>query len=290
MPPSPDLPADAVSERDPEDLVEVAAYSSNTSGFEHGLVVLALGRPFWLMPSASGFRLMVEAHAAEAVRHELACFDREAAMWQVPAAGGEAAATRRVDFATPLVWAFAEVASFQLQATRPGWTEQARLDAAALFSGGDGWRPFSALFVQADVGHLVSNLLSGVFVFSAVLAVCGRLRGWLLLLVGAVAGNVAAAAVHQGDSYRSLGASTAVFAALGLLTGAAVRRVVRTHGAARWRPVLLPLGSGLVVLALFGAGDVHIDVVAHTTGFAAGLALGLLVGEEGANKASRGPR
>lgn len=41
--------------------------------------------------------------------------------------------------------------------------------------------------------------------------------------------------------------------------------------------MLVPLAAGIAVLGLFGAGDVHIDVVAHTTGFAAGLFLGLTV-------------
>jgi membrane associated rhomboid family serine protease len=103
----------------------------------------------------------------------------------------------------------------------------------------------------------------------------GRLRGWLLLALAATAGNLAVAAVNYPGPYRSIGASTAVFAGLGLLTGRAIRVLRGEGGRLRWRPVFVPLAAGVTLLGLFGAGDVRTDVVAHVTGFAAGLMLGV---------------
>src|SRR5690606_15365544 len=94
-----------------------------------------------------------------------------------------------------------------------GWTAAGALDARALFERGEWWRPLTALFLHADAAHLLSNLMSGGFVLSAVLTTMGRWRGWLLLAVAAVTGNLAAAALHGTGEYRSLGASTGVFAA-----------------------------------------------------------------------------
>jgi membrane associated rhomboid family serine protease len=281
MPLAPESSTAATDPRDPEPLIEVGVYASTREGFEHGLVALALGLPFWLVPVDGGARLMVEPDAAERVREQLRWFDEENARGRMPPAITPPA-VRRADFVTPLLWALGVMASFRLQAESARWSEAGALDAAALFGRGEWWRPFTALFLHADLGHLVSNLLSGVFVFSAVLSAFGRARGWLLLVIGAVAGNIAAAAIRSGEAYRSVGASTAVFAALGLLTGAAMRRVAGHAPRGRWRAVFTPLASGLVVLGLFGAGEVRIDVVAHATGFACGLALGLGVRDRGA--------
>ena len=44
----------------------------------------------------------------------------------------------------------------------------------------------------------------------------------------------------------------------------------------RWRGMFVALASGLIVLALYGAGGARIDLGAHVTGFVAGLALGFV--------------
>ncbi|ACB74270.1 rhomboid family intramembrane serine protease [Opitutus terrae] len=269
--------AESAEDRTPTDLVEVGVYRSSGEGFQHGLVALALGRPFWLVPAEQGYRLMVESEPAALVREQLACFDRESASWP-PRAEPVPRTMQRTDWRTPLLWAAVTAGAFRTQLIDPGWTERGALDAAGVWERGEWWRPVTSLFLHGDIAHLVSNALSGIFVFSAVLTVFGRIRGWLLLAASAVLGNVIAVTAHRADDYRSIGASTAVFAALGLLTGGAVRRVMRGRTTERWRAVFAPLASGLVVLALFGAGEVHIDVVAHTTGFVAGVALGLAAG------------
>jgi len=70
----------------------------------------------------------------------------------------------------------------------------------------------------------------------------------------------------------SLGASTAVFAALGALA------VHRWPAATRRARVGLRGGSivaALVLLALLGTGDQHTDIAAHALGFASGALLAL---------------
>ena len=273
MTPSPELPAESAGECVPAELVEAGVFPTSAAGFDHGLVVLAMGHAFWLVPSEGGFRLLVEPPALVAVREQLACFERESAGWPPrPVLVDQPA--RTAELITPMLWSLALLAAFWMQGERPAWTAAGALDAEAVFDRGEWWRLGTALFLHADTSHVVANALSGILVFSAWLSTAGRLRGWLLLALASVVGNLAAAAMSYPGPYRSLGASTAVFAGLGLLTGRAIRVVQQADHPHRWRAVFGSLGAGLTVLALYGAGGVQVDLAAHLTGFAAGLVAG----------------
>lgn len=265
------------SELPPEEpRAEAGVYATTADGFDHGLVALAMGSPFWLVECEAGHRLLVPPMAAERVREQLAIYDRENFGWPPPRGREPAAQAGR--FASALfvssLWALSVLAVFAAQGEWPGLVSAGALDARGLFGDSEWWRPATALFLHADLGHVSSNVAGGVFLFSTVLAAFGRGRGAGLLALAAMAGNVAAAAIHYPTDYRSIGASTAVFAALGLLTGRAVRVVGQDYGSRRWRAMLTPLAAGLTMLALFGAGEQRVDVLAHATGFAAGLLAG----------------
>lgn len=273
-PAEPVPPAVDAADPAPEALVEAGRYRSAQQGFEHGLVVLALGDAYWLWPADEGFRLLVEPAAAERVREQLARFDRENEGWPPISVPDEP--VRPLDLLTPLIWAIVVIVVFHEQTLHPRWTDAGLLDRAAML-GGEWWRPFTALFLHGDASHLASNLLGGLLAFAAVASTFGRRRGWLLLALAAVAGNVAVALAHTGEAYRSLGASTAIFAGVGLLTGRAAGLVARHRGAHRWRAFFLPVATGLTVLGLQGAGDsAQVDVMAHAAGFIAGILFGFL--------------
>jgi membrane associated rhomboid family serine protease len=260
---------------DAADLAEVGIYATARRGFEHGLVVLSMGLAYWLVRSDEGFRLLVERPVAGRVREELDCFDRESVGWP-PRPLVERAPKRGHPMLTPLLWALAELAAFNLQDSAPAFSEgRFDLDSRALFDGGEWWRPATALFLHADAGHLTANLIFGFIVFTAVVSTFGAGRAWLLVAVASISGNIAVAAANYPGPYRSLGASTAIFAGFGLLTGRAIRVVRRAHPPRRWYPILVPLLSGTALLAFLGAGGGNTDVAAHGCGFAAGLFLGL---------------
>ena len=86
-------------------------------------------------------------------------------------------------------------------------------------------------------------------------------------------------------SHRAVGASTAVFAALGLLVGFAWRHGLTLRD--RFKYAYGPVFGGVALLALLGAGDQHVDVLAHALGFVAGVATGWLYSRLGVPR-SRG--
>jgi rhomboid protease GluP len=279
---SPD-PATDASTPSADDLAEVAVYDTSRAAFERGLVVLSLGRPFWLVPSAdnSKHRLLVEPNAFDAVREQLARYERESVHWPPTPV---AAPTHKVDLIGPMLWAAVILATYRAQAEWPRLTTLGAVDAGQIFTHGQVWRAASALFLHASAEHVLANVLTGLFAFTALVTTFGRLRAWTLLAISAVTANLTVAAINFPGPYRSLGASTAIFAALGLMTGRAVRH---SFG---WRNIALPLATGFVVLALYGAGEHEVDVGAHLVGFLVGLATGFVAGHQGLDRIAEARR
>lgn len=265
-------------ENPPPDLAEVGLYPSERIAFEHGLVVVAVGHACWMLPSPEGVRLMVEPAALAHARWHLDCYDRESLTWppvfEPPPAPSKGT---KLDFATPLLWALVVMACFWAQQLLPpSWEAAGLLDSQAIFRHGELWRPATALFLHADIAHLCSNLFPGIFVFATVLPTFGRGRGWLLIAVASISGDLLSALANYSQTYRSLGASTAVFAGLGLLTGAAARSVMRGSATHRWRRLLVPIAAGLSLLGFFGSAGLHTDLTAHLAGFLSGLIAGFV--------------
>ncbi|HET9694155.1 MAG TPA: rhomboid family intramembrane serine protease [Steroidobacteraceae bacterium] len=153
------------------------------------------------------------------------------------------------------------------------WFDAGVLDTAA-FRAGEAWRAVTALTLHFDVAHLLGNLGFGA------------LFGWLaaqLLGPGIAFGAGALAAVaanalnasFQPAGHVSAGASTAVFAMLGLLACYAWRR--RADQGERWAYRWGPLIAGVCLLAFTGVGGERTDVLAHLTGFVVGGLAGFLL-------------
>ncbi len=152
---------------------------------------------------------------------------------------------------------------------------RAAADPRALLAGGEWWRAITSLAIHGDEAHLAGNLLAMLFFSSAVCRAFGGGLGWAMILGAGAAGNVLAAWLKSPGTV-SFGASTACFAALGIMSIHQAAMIFRRQGLAwnPWSRAWIPLGAGLSLLTLLGTGPAS-DLTAHLAGFAAGGLFGL---------------
>jgi len=154
------------------------------------------------------------------------------------------------------------------------WFDAGRAQAGLLV-GGQWWRALTALTLHVDTQHLMGNLFFGsVLGFLAAQGLGGGVAWFAIVTAGAM-GN-AANALLQDSRHSAVGASTAVFAALGLLVALALyhRRGGGGGVVRRWSPLI----AGILLLAWTGVGGERTDVLAHVTGLMAGLLVGAVCG------------
>lgn len=153
------------------------------------------------------------------------------------------------------------------------WLPAGRVDGE-LIRAGEWWRLITALTLHASVKHLAGNLVFGV-VFGLF---AGRLFGsglaWFAIVVTAGFGNLLNTLLLE-SAHRSIGASTAVFAALGLVAGYVWRAKLMSQE--RWSYRFGPVVGGLALLMYTGTGDANTDVGAHLMGFLSGFGGGMLM-------------
>lgn len=153
------------------------------------------------------------------------------------------------------------------------WFAQGAADAARIHAG-EYWRTVTALTLHADLRHALSNAVSGTLFIGSVCGSLGVGVGGALVLLAGAGGNWLNA-LFYGSHHISVGASTAVFGAVGVLSARAF--VARRRRETRARPAWLALAAGLALLAMLGTGGERVDLWAHLFGWLAGTALGLPV-------------
>ncbi|MFQ5610479.1 MAG: rhomboid family intramembrane serine protease, partial [Woeseiaceae bacterium] len=153
------------------------------------------------------------------------------------------------------------------------WRTAGRVDGE-LMRAGEWWRVFTALTLHADLPHLAGNIVFGSLFGLFAGRLIGSGVGWLVILLAAGAGNLLNTYL-LGFDHRAIGASTAVFAALGLVAGFVWRAKLMSQE--RWVYRLGPIVGGLALLMFTGAGsgDGKTDVGAHLMGFVCGFAAGV---------------
>lgn len=178
--------------------------------------------------------------------------------------------------------AFAALALFFFLVTGPAsnggrWFERGA-SVAHLVVSTEPWRAITALTLHADSAHVLGNVISGTVFASAVQRRLGAGGGALAVVASGTLGNLANALWHQsfGNHHASIGASTAVFGAIGLL--AATQVVLdRSHKDGEPRNLIqlaAPLVGGLALLGALGASP-RADLGAHLFGFLSGTVIGL---------------
>jgi len=263
-----EIPCTAFSER-------VSVGLSERQARQWALVLDSRAIPCLIEARDDGCHLLVPPVDYERALLELRCYVRENKFW--PPAPPQARPLFENSLATISVLIL--LATFhnltRIDMSLPGlflpdWVELGAAQADKIL-GGAWWRLVTALTLHADWAHLSGNLaIGGIFV----IFLCRELGSglaWSLLLSAGVLGNLVNACV-QPPGHSSLGASTAVFGAVGILAALTVVRYGH-HQRRRW---LLPVAGALALLAMLGTEGKNTDLGAHLFGFVYGSCLGVI--------------
>jgi membrane associated rhomboid family serine protease len=239
---------------------------------EWALVLVAEGLTPRVAPTGDKFVISVPAEQHESANAALAAYERENPLLpddnaEEPRGSAHLYVALAVSVALVDMYFVTDVWH---QAVH--WLERGGADAGRILNG-ELWRAVTALTLHADFKHALGNAIAGAIFLTAVGRALGPGLGCALVLLSGVAGNLLNAFVHPAF-HVSVGASTAVFGALGMLGGLGV---VRRHRLGwRGRRAWLPIAAGLGLLAFLGTAGERVDLWAHLFGFVFGAVLGIV--------------
>jgi rhomboid protease GluP len=256
-----------------EDLRVVFESHNRQSCADRALVLESLQIPHQLVDDGGSCALIVPASFSARAFNELQIYDDEN-----PPVQQKPVATVEYQDAVPglvgfvlIVCLVAGMAGFSF--FQSNWYVAGRVDGE-LIRDGELWRLFTALTLHSGLKHLLGNVVFGVFfgIFA------GRLVGsgiaWLSIVLAAATGNAMNTMLLE-STHRSVGASTAVFAALGLVAGYVwFGKLMRQD---RWSNRYGPIVGGLALLMYTGTGGPNTDIGAHLFGFVCGFIAGLIL-------------
>lgn len=247
----------------------MARYSRLSDAEGGALALAAVGITCRLVQQEKETALFVTGDEALRARHELTEYNRENLRRSEPAllspwAGVDGALAYSALLI--IIYIAAGRRMFGLDWTEAGYA------GASIIVGGEWWRAFTALTLHADLGHLASNIFAGSMLGMLLAQALGPWLSWLAILFAGASGN-AINAVVEPAAHASIGASTGIFGALGLLAALMWRRQATrwTRGLRTW----LPLAAGVMLLAFLGFGGEQTDIGAHIAGFTVGIAGGV---------------
>jgi membrane associated rhomboid family serine protease len=237
------------------------------------LVLRARGIDCEIIEDRDGFSLLVSPERLAEAEAELKAFDEENV-----SAKGEAASTARYRAPIEIALLYCTLMLFFFAAARRNFLSIDWLDIGSAQTGlireGQLWRSVTALFLHVSGVHLLSNLVFGSLFLLLLTQILGAgFTAFCVLLAGA-GGNLLNAMVRP-PFHDSIGASTALFGAIGLM--AALRQNWRERGGSLRFRFWVPVAAGLMLLTLLGVSGERTDILAHVFGFLAGVCLGIIV-------------
>jgi len=255
-----------------EDWIDIYLNAHPAPCHERALVLTAMDIKHRLVRHENGHCLQVVPEAVPRAQAELAQYETENKDWPPP------------DLITPqlssgirgaLAYAYIILAVFFFEDRRVfelDWLAAGKTHAWAIRHG-EWWRPLTALTLHGDFAHLTGNLVFGVLFGVLLCHELGTGLAWFSILAAGGAGNYLNAWLQHPD-HTSVGASTAVFGAVGMLVALQWKRYGRAGGIRRWTPPII----GATILGYMGTAGERTDVLAHVTGMAAGALFGLILG------------
>lgn len=234
------------------------------------LVLYAAGIEHSMMRQENVWYLLVPETVAENAKLEIAVYEEENRNWPPPKE--EPREHILSDQSSPPTVALIVALLLFFQITGPWsvgskWFQVGAVDATRILENNEWWRIVTGLTLHADIVHVTGNVIFGGILIHYICKVFGNGTGVALVLATGIAGNLINVLMHGGN-HRAVGFSTAVFGAVGLLSGFRVKR-------GSYQKIIMPLGAGLGLLAMLGSEGKRTDLGAHFWGLATGVALGL---------------
>lgn len=263
----------------PDGAVAIAHSARARQVGEWQLVLAAAGIPCAVTRDGGGATLLVPAQAAERAAFELEQYARENRGWPRPEELPEVLTEGSLGV---VLWALTLLVADRLVARGAfghDWYAAGR-SLAGTVQDGEIWRAATALTLHSDLFHLLGNVAFGALFVGLASQVLGTGLTLCATFAAGFLGNLANAWI-QGPLHASIGASTAVFGALGVLIGHRARHRRRGAGRGlRW----VPIAAGICLALWLGVGESEstpergsrVDILAHVLGFLAGGWLGVL--------------
>ncbi|MBV9344187.1 MAG: rhomboid family intramembrane serine protease [Gammaproteobacteria bacterium] len=254
-----------------EELVTVYGAPRRRACEERLLVLTAVGVPASVSATAGLFVLQVAPGDAAAAQRHLQHYEQENRPAPPPPPPPPVYPYAWVGCVLYAVVLLGVAAALSHGAVRLDAFDVGELDAARV-QAGEYWRSLTALTLHLDGPHLAANLLAGVWFGYLAARQMGVGLAWCLTVGGAGLANLLEA-LAAGPEHRAVGASTAVFTALGAMAAYSWRERLRfpQRWARRWGPLV----AGVVLLGWTGTAGEGTDVTAHLAGFSVGVLLGI---------------
>ncbi len=268
------------ADNDPDASQYVALHASPTIDKcrEFSLVLEATGFANYLTQSGNNFYLLVKREHAEAAYQQLKLYVAENQETEVIA---KPMRPFSEGYIGAYIYAFVLilVAALDFSSSNNSvlgndlarsWQSLGVAHSEKIMSG-EWWRTITALTLHANLGHLAGNVGLGALFGLMVSQYIGRGAAWLSILIAGAMGNALNAYFYQ-VLHLSIGASTMVFAALGILGIFAIsdRHSYMQNGLRRWSPLF----ATIALLGFLGTGGERTDLMAHLLGYASGLMVG----------------
>lgn len=154
---------------------------------------------------------------------------------------------------------------------RKMWLSLGRASADKIMDG-EIFRTVTALTLHSDVFHVLSNTVFGFLAIFSLAGLVGTGNAWLLTILAGSIGNFINAASYQ-TSHNAIGASTAVFAAFGILGTVQFFKEYSRDTYKKW----IPFAASFALLGFLGSSE-KTDIFAHFFGFLSGAVLGIIFG------------
>jgi len=252
-------------------LTKICVNLTHNQADTYGLVLASYGLKYSVKQTADGWEIWVAESSCQKALNLITEYIRENQHLVLP---GEPQKPRHKKTYTGL-WASVLLLACHIASNMgnaPDTFIKSYGSSASDILNGEVYRTVTSLMLHSGYVHLAGNM-AGIAIFgTAVCNLTGRGAGWLMILLTGIIGNLVNAALFE-YGHMSIGASTAVFGAVGILAAHQFYSKIRVPG--RRKKAWIPLAGGLALLGFLGSGA-HSDLTAHLFGFMAGIGLGLV--------------